>query len=152
MQALSVLLLSVDWGNVFLPDASPLEIFIRGSFTYLVIFTLLKLVLKRESGGFNLPDLLVVVLIADAAQNSMAGEYRSIADGILLVATIVGWSFILDWLGYHVPVMGRFLHPEPLPLVIDGHELRRNMRKELITHDELMSFIRQAGGEDIADV
>ena len=37
-------------------------------------------------------DLLVIVLIADAAQNGMAGEYKSITEGVVLCATIVGWS------------------------------------------------------------
>ena len=35
---------------------------------YLALFALLRLVLKRESGGLGVTDLLVVVLSADAAQ------------------------------------------------------------------------------------
>jgi hypothetical protein len=56
--------------------------------------------LKREAGGVGITDMLVIVLLADAAQNAMAGEYKSISDGLVLVSTIIFWSYALDWLGY----------------------------------------------------
>jgi uncharacterized membrane protein YcaP (DUF421 family) len=46
-------------------------------------------VLRREPGTVGIADLLMVVLIADASQNAMAGEYHSILDGLILVLTIV---------------------------------------------------------------
>jgi hypothetical protein len=49
-------------------------------------------------GGLELL-VLVVVLIADAAQNAMASEYKSITEGLILVTTIVFWDYFLDWLG-----------------------------------------------------
>ncbi len=44
-------------------------------------------------------DLLIVVLIADAAQNALADDYRSIPDGVLLVAVLVFWAHAVNWLG-----------------------------------------------------
>jgi len=34
-------------------------------------------------------DLLVIVLIADAVQNAMVGDYHSVPDGLLLGATLI---------------------------------------------------------------
>jgi len=118
---------------------------------YLVIFILMRFVLKREAGVIGLADLLVVVLIADAAQNAMAGDYKSITEGITLVATLVFWNFTLDWLGYRFPQLARFLHPPPLSLIENGLMLRRNMTRELISEQELMSYLRGQGVEDIAE-
>jgi uncharacterized membrane protein YcaP (DUF421 family) len=143
---------AVDWGQVFKFDTSPLEIFIRGTLVYLALFTMLRLVLRRESGSVGMSDILVIVLIADAAQNAMAGNYNSLPDGVLLVATILFWSFALNWLGYHVPFISKFVNPPPLVLVSDGQINRRNMRKELITEDELLSQLRQQGIEDLRNV
>src|SRR5919205_1205323 len=106
---------AIDWAQIFKPDTSPLEIFVRGSTVYLALFSLLRFVVRREAGTVGMSDLLVLVLIADAAQNAMAGSYNSLPDGLLLVATIVFWSFALDWLGYHVPWIGRLVRPQPLP-------------------------------------
>lgn len=113
---------------------------------------LLRIVLKRQSGAVGITDLLVIVLLADAAQNAMAGTYESVPEGIVLVMTIIFWAFALDWLGYRVPRIQHFVHPKPLPLVQDGNLLRQNMRREFITEDELMSQIRLQGLADVPEV
>jgi uncharacterized membrane protein YcaP (DUF421 family) len=142
----------INWHDIFFSTTPILEIFIRGTIVYLGLFLLLRLVLKRESGAVGITDLLVVVLIADAAQNAMAGSYKSIPDGLLLVGTIVFWSYFLNWLGYRFPRFHRFVHPPPLLLVKEGNMLRQNMRRELITEEELLSMLRQQGVEDLSIV
>jgi uncharacterized membrane protein YcaP (DUF421 family) len=144
--------LQVDWRHAFLPQTPVLELVVRGSAIYLALFLLLRLLLKRQSGTLGLTDLLVVVLIADAAQNAMANEYRSITEGLVLVATIIGWSYALDWLGYWFPRVERFIHPPALPLVQAGHLLRHNMRRELVTEEELMSQLREQGIHELTAV
>jgi uncharacterized membrane protein YcaP (DUF421 family) len=144
--------LSIEWSSILEPQTPLLETITRGTLTYLALFFLMRGILKRQSGAYSLTDLLVVVLIADAAQNAMADDYRSVPDGIVLVATIILWSWALDWLGYRFPVMGRLVHPPPLELVRDGIELRRNMARELITHEELMTQLRNQGVEELSQV
>jgi uncharacterized membrane protein YcaP (DUF421 family) len=146
------MLFGIDWPHVFLPSVALAELILRGSLIYLGIFALMRFVLKREAGPIGLPDLLMTVLIADAAQNAMAAEYRSITEGAVLIATIVGWNYALDWLGHRFPRVERLLHPPPLPLVKDGRLLRRNMRHELVTEEELMSQLRQHGIAELAQV
>ena len=142
----------VRWETVLVPKMPLLEIIVRGTLVYFGLFLMLRLVLKRQSGTVGVTDLLVIVLIADAAQNAMADDYRSVPDGLFLVGTIIFWSYALDWLGYHIPWVGRLVHPPSLLLVKDGRMLRRNMRQELITPEELMSQLREQGINDVADV
>lgn len=142
----------MDWGKVLTPGIPPLEIFLRGSLTYLALFLMLRFVLKRESSNLGVTDLLVIVLIADAAQNAMAGGYTSVPDGLMLVGTIIFWSWFLEWLSYRFPLFERLVHPSPLPLVKEGRLLRRNMRRELVTKSELMSQLREQGVASLADV
>ena len=54
---------------------------------YLGLFVLLRLVLKRHSGKVGIADLIVVAIIADASQNGLAGDFASVIDGLLLVAS-----------------------------------------------------------------
>lgn len=124
----------------------------RGSLTYLVLFLLLRFFLKRVTGTLSIGDLLIIVLVADAAQNAMSAGYTSLTDGLILVATIMFWSYALDWLAYHFPVFESLLHPSPVPLVRDGKMIARNMRRELITVDELMSHLREQGVKDLKEV
>jgi uncharacterized membrane protein YcaP (DUF421 family) len=129
-----------------------LEIALRGTIVYLSLFLVLRTAFKREAGALAMSDLLVIVLVADAAQNAMSADYTSITEGAVLVGTIVGWSMLLDWAGYHVGWIGRLVHPIPLELIRDGKLLRQNMKKELVTEEELMSQVRQQGVDDISEV
>lgn len=142
----------VDWKGTFVPDTSVVEIFIRGTVVYLALFTMLRFVLKRQRGGVAFTDILVIVLVADAAQNAMAGQYNSMPDGLMLVAVIVGWAYALDWLAYRVPLVRRFVQPSGVPLVHRGRKLRDNLRRENITDEELASELRVQGIDDLDEV
>lgn len=145
-------LLNIDWKSVFVPTVSVLEIMFRGSVIYLALFGLIRFGLKREAGTLGIADLLVVVLVADAAQSAMASEYKSITEGIALVVTLIFWNYFLDWLGNRFPGFRRFLRPAPMPLIKDGRMIRSNMQSEMISEDELMSYLRQQGIEDVSEV
>jgi len=145
-------LLSVNWRELFVPSIPIVELIVRGSLVYLVLFWVLRLLPARQLGMLGITDLLVVVLFAEAAQNAMATNYTSITEGALLVGTVIFWSQLLNWAGYKFPAFQRFLNPPPLLLVKNGRIVERHMRRELITQDELMSQLRQQGVEFIADV
>ena len=129
-----------------------LEVVIRGAIVYLLLFIVMRFFLRRRSGGLGLADILVVVLIADAVQNAMGSEYKSVTEGALLVFTIVSLDFALDWVGHRVPWLRRLTRPSPLLLIRNGRMIRRNMQREMITTEELMSQLRQQGIDDPAVV
>lgn len=141
-----------DWSTMFGFSLSPAEIIIRGSLMYWFIFILLRVAGRRDMGSLGVADMLVLVLIADAAQNGMAGEYKSITDGAILVATIIGWTVLVDRMSYYIKPLGKLLTADRVCLVEDGRICRRNLRKEYITKDELMSELRQQGVNDVSQV
>lgn len=134
----------MDWRSVFVPTVPLLEIILRGTVIYLFLFFMLR-VSRRETGGMGISDLLVVVLVADASQNAMTSEYKSITEGLVLVATIAFWDFLLDWLGYRFACIERLLRPAPLLLIKNGRLLRQNMKRELIREEELMAKLHEHG-------
>ena len=142
----------MDWKSIFLPDIPFLEIIVRGSIMYLALFVMLRVILKRQTGTLTMTDLLLITLLADASQNAIAGEYKSIPNGIVLVATIIFWNYAFDWLSFRSEWFRELIEPAPLPLVKNGRMLRRNMRQELITEDELMMQLREQGLDDVAKV
>jgi uncharacterized membrane protein YcaP (DUF421 family) len=143
--------LQIDWRSIFIPSVGVAEIFLRGTIVYLFLFSVLR-ILRREAGVIGIPDLLVVVLIADAAQNAMSSNYKSVTDGIILVSSIAFWAYFLDWLGYRFPRIRRLLRPPPLLLIKDGRMQRRNMRQEMITEEELNGQLRERGIGKIEEV
>lgn len=145
-------MVDIDWARMFMPSTAALEIVVRGSVMYLALFAMLRFVLRRETGSLGITDLLVIVLIADAAQNAMAGGYRSITDGLLLVATIIAWSYLLNLLAFRYPLWRRIVQAPRVQLVRDGRVIPRNLAQEKITEEELLAEIHAHGCEDVHDV
>lgn len=141
-----------DLASLFRFDVDPLEIVLRGTLVYWFLFALFRIVLRRDVGSLAIADVLLLVLLADASQNAMAGGYNSVAEGLTLVSTIAGWNALVDIINYRFPQVRHFLQPRPLKLVSQGRLLRREMRRELVTVDELMGKLREQGIVDLADV
>lgn len=138
--------------QLFAFTLDPLEILLRGSVVYWFLFLLFRFPLRRDVGSIGIADVLLLVLIADASQNAMAGDYRSISDGLLLISTIAGWNYLLDWCSYHFPAVRRLLQPGPLLLIDRGRLRRENMRREFITLEELEAKLREKGVQSIDQV
>jgi uncharacterized membrane protein YcaP (DUF421 family) len=143
---------SLDWGELFGLSVPPLELIIRGSAMYLFLFVLFRVVVRRRIGAVGMADILVLVIVADAAQNAMSGEYKSITDGAILVGTIIAWDVLIDWLNFRVPALRPWLEPPPLLLVRDGQPIHRNLRHEFVTEDELKSKLREKGVKEYSEV
>lgn len=141
----------VDWGRLFIPSGSLLEIFLRGSAIYLALFVVMRFLPRREVGGLGAADILVIVLIADAVQQGMSGRYESITEGLLLAATIFAWATLIDWIDYRFPSL-RLAEGPPLMVVRNGRLLRRNMHRQQVTEDEVLAQLRQRGYENLEDV
>ncbi|MBR1302197.1 DUF421 domain-containing protein [Bradyrhizobium sp. AUGA SZCCT0042] len=125
---------------------------LRGTVMYLSLFIILRFVMVRQTSTIGIADILVIVVIADAAQNGFAKEYKSITEGVVLVLTIVFWNLFLSWISYRFKIFERLLSPPPLPLIKNGKMNRHNMRQEFITEEELRGQLRQQGVSELAEV
>ncbi|MET0280358.1 MAG: YetF domain-containing protein [Steroidobacteraceae bacterium] len=121
------------------------EILIRGTAIYWFLFLAFRFVIRRDVGSLGIADVLLLVILADAAQNAMAGEYKTITEGCILLATIMGWNMLLDWLAYRYRWVSRFASPRALPLVRHGAFIHDNLRRERLSPDEVMSKLRGQG-------
>lgn len=141
----------VDW-NILLPSTSVVELAARGTVTFLALMALFRLVGQRESGGLGLTDLIVVVLVAEAAGPGMLGDSDTIVDGLVVVVTMLAWSVVLDAISYRWPAFARITKARAQVLVSNGQLNRRVMRREFMTYDEVLSQLRLHGISDISGV
>lgn len=141
-----------DLHALFTFGVDPLELIVRGSAVYWFLFLLFRFVMRRDAGSLGIADILLLVLIADASQNAMAGTYETVADGFVLVATLVAWNWLVDWASFRWNAVRRLAEPPPLVLVRRGRILARNLRREYVTVPELMAGLREQGVDKLADV
>jgi uncharacterized membrane protein YcaP (DUF421 family) len=130
----------------------PWELVLRGSLVFWFLFLVFRFVLRRDVGSMGVTDFLFVVLLGDAAQNGMIGDASSPTDALLLITTLVGWNVALDFATSRSPALERLFASSKLCLVRDGRMCRRNMRREFISVEELMSKVREYGLDDLSAV
>lgn len=147
-----MLLGAIDWAGILQFDMAPVEVILRGSLMFWFLFLIFRFILRRDVGSLGVGDFLFVAIVADASQNAMSGDSKSVSGGVLLVATLVFWNYLLDFLSYHFPVIQKLTAASPLLLVKEGKMLRKNMRRELITKEELMTKLREEGLTDVGEV
>src|SRR3712207_1694603 len=121
------------------------ELVLRGTVMYLAVLALMRVVGQRESGGLGMTDVLLVVLVAEAAAPGLHGDAASVTDSVVLVATVLFWSIAVDAIAYRSPRLAEILKARPKPLIEDGELNRRVMRRELMTDDEVRSQLRLHG-------
>ena len=142
----------MDWAWLVDFKVPAWELILRGSAMYWFLFLIFRLVLRRDVGAVGVADVLLVVLVADASQNAMTGGYTSVAEGAVLVATLIGWNLLLDWMAFRFPWAYRLVEPPPLLLIRGGRVLHKNLRSEMITLAELRGQLRQHGLESFDEV
>jgi uncharacterized membrane protein YcaP (DUF421 family) len=142
----------MDWSEIFGLTVSPLELVVRGTVMYAFLFLLFRVVVKRRVGAVGMGDILVLVIIADAAQNGMSGEYRSVTEAFILVGTILGWNTLIDWLTFRVEWLQKVLEPPPLLLIENGRVLHRHLRQEFMSEADLKTKLREHGVADPCEV
>lgn len=145
-------MLDLDWTSLFRFTVSPAELFVRGTLTYFFLFCMFRFVVRRDVGALGISDLLVLVIIADASQNAMSGGYESVLDGFFLIGVIIGWSYTFNYLSFRFPLFRKLALPTPLCIVKDGVRQHRNLKRELISEEELQEMLREHEIEDIAEV
>jgi uncharacterized membrane protein YcaP (DUF421 family) len=138
--------------ELFRPEYPAWQMMLRGTVVYWFLLLVFRFVLRRDIGSMGVADLLFVVLVADASSNAMQGEYRTLGDGLALVGTMVAWNYALDWLAFRSDLFSRLLEAQPEVLIRRGRLNRRAMRRELITHNDLMEKLREQGVESVREV
>lgn len=144
-------LLPADWIDVLAPETPLLELFVRGTLLYFGLLALVRLMPRRTGGELAMMDLIFVLLIAEAAAHSLGG-YTSLADGAVMIVTLMGWNWLVNALSYRVPAIERIVSAPPIEIIRRGKLLRRNMRREYLTEEELMSHLRTEGVDRVEEV
>lgn len=140
-----------NWNGVWTLETPVLELMARGAAIYLGIMVLLRVMPRRTGGEVTTTDLIVILLVAEAATHSFS-IYTSVADALVLIATLLALDYSVNALSYRFPAFERLMSAPPLPLVRDGKLLRRNMRREFVTEEELMGQLRAKGIDDLSQV
>lgn len=123
------------------------EFIIRATAVYLVVFLLTRMSGKRSVGQHTPFDMLVIVLLGTAVQNSLIGEDTSLLGGLILAATLL----LLNWLMGFATARSRKLHAltegTPVMLAREGKVFWDQLRRCNVSPEDLDVAMRSSGCE-----
>jgi uncharacterized membrane protein YcaP (DUF421 family) len=128
------------------------EFLLRAAVVYVVLLTLVRLSGKRTIGQYTPFDLVLIVLLGNAVQNSLLGEDHSLLGGLLLVATLIGLNWLVGALSARSRRLDRVIAGEPVLLAHDGVVYHAILKRENISPADFDEAMREAECADIADV
>jgi uncharacterized membrane protein YcaP (DUF421 family) len=128
------------------------DIAIRTAVIYVVLIAGLRIAGKREVGELSIFDLIVLLVIADAVQNSMVGQNSTLAGGIVAAITLLTLDKLLNIVTGRVPRVRKLLEGESQELIRDGVVLEDALRKEGIDDEDLAAALRRQGVLDPSEV
>lgn len=129
-----------------------MDIVIRASVMFAILFGLLRLMGKRELGQMTPFELVMLVVLGDLIQQGVTHNDFSLTGATLAIATFAFWASVLGWVSYRWPRAERAIEGEPRVLIRDGALIEANMKRDRLTRRELESEMRLAGIASVRDV
>jgi uncharacterized membrane protein YcaP (DUF421 family) len=129
-----------------------LEKILRPIIVYLCLIVFLRIFGKRELAQLNPFDLVVLLSLSNTVQNAIIGDDNSVSGGIIGAFALLAINWALMWFLYRAPKLTTVLEGEPSTLVRDGMVDEDELKKQTLTHEELVSVLNKNGFNDPQDV
>ncbi|MGY0612699.1 MULTISPECIES: DUF421 domain-containing protein [unclassified Luteimonas] len=128
------------------------EFILRAVIVYFILLAMLRLAGKRTVGQFTPFDMLVVVLLGTAVQNSLIGEDFSLLGGLILAMTLITCNWLVGFLTARSPRLDRLVEGSPVLLARDGELFKQALRKQNLNQLDVDEAVRDSGLDGLADV
>ena len=128
------------------------EFVLRAVVVYGVVLVLVRLSGKRTVGQFTPFDLLLVVLLGTAVQNSLIGEDVSLLGGLILAGTLLALNWGVGYVTARYPRADRFVEGEPVVLACDGRVYWQVLRRQNVSRADFETAKRKAECDDDAQI
>lgn len=128
------------------------EFVLRAVAVYAVLLALIRLSGKRTMGQFTPFDMLLIVLLGTAVQNSLIGDDVSLLGGLLLAAVLIALNWCVAWMTSRSRRAERIIEGAPVVLARNGKLFERVLQRELVSDSDFQEALRMNNVEDVSEV
>lgn len=121
------------------------EFVLRGVVVYLFLLVFLRLTGKRQTGQYAPFDLVLLLILSNAVQNSMNAGDNSLIGGLISALALLGCHVALSQLTYRFSWLERLIDGQPRVLVRDGTVDDELMASERLSPSDLQAALRAGG-------
>jgi uncharacterized membrane protein YcaP (DUF421 family) len=128
------------------------ELVARAVVVYVFLLVLLRLTGRRQVGQLAPFDLVLLLVLSNAVQNSMNAGDNSLVGGLISAATLVGLNFLVGLATQNDKTIEGIVEGHPQVLIHNGRLFEKVMAAAQLTHHELNAALRRGGCASIEDV
>ena len=128
------------------------EFVLRGIVVYLFLLVFMRLTGKRQTGQYEPFDLILLLILSNAVQNSMNAGDNSLVGGLISASTLLLLHVALARLAFHFPRVGSWVDGKAQVLIDQGKIDQNLMRQELLTREDVEAALRAGGCLDAHEV
>src|SRR6202048_3671254 len=121
------------------------ELIVRSVVVYAFLLVILRITGKRQVGQLAPFDLVLLLVLSNAVQNSMNGGDNSLVGGLVSAATLVALNYGIGHATFKSKRLEALIEGRPLLIIHNGHIFEDVMRHAKLTHHELSAALRQSG-------
>jgi uncharacterized membrane protein YcaP (DUF421 family) len=129
-----------------------LEKILRPIIVYLVLIAFLRIFGKRELAQLNPFDLVVLLSLSNTVQNAIIGNDNSVSGGVIGAFALLTINWVLMRVLYKTPKITAAIEGTKTELVRNGVVNAAAMKREVLTHDDLISVLNKNGFNRPEDV
>src|ERR1700709_541142 len=96
------------------------EFIIRSVIVYLFLIVLLRVTGKRQVGQLAPFDLVLLLVLSNAVQNSMNGGDNSLVGGLISATTLIGMNWVNGFATYRSKKLEALIEGRPEVLIHNG--------------------------------
>lgn len=128
------------------------ELVVRGLVVYVFLIVLLRLTGKRQIGQLSPFDLVLLLILSNAVQNSMNAGDNSLVGGLISATTLVAVNYLVGLITFKSKKLEAIIEGRPQVLIHQGKLYEEIMSEAKLTRQELDSTLRQSGYFEIKDI
>jgi len=128
------------------------ELVVRAIVVYGFLLVLLRITGKRQVGQLAPFDLVLLLVLSNAVQNSMNGGDNSLVGGLLSAVVLVGLNMLVGYGTYRSKRLEGIIEGRPQLLVHNGKLYPDVLTRAMLTHHELDAALRAAGCSCVDEV
>ena len=128
------------------------ELVIRGAVVYVFLIALLRITGKRQIGQLSPLDLVLLLILSNAVQNSMNAGDNSLIGGLISAATLVGLNYLIEYAAVKSRKLEGIIEGRPQVIIHEGKLFEDVIRHAKITRMEVEATLRESGFFEMKDV
>ncbi|WP_133500508.1 DUF421 domain-containing protein [Cognatilysobacter terrigena] len=128
------------------------ELVARSGLVYVFLIVIIRISGKRQIGQLAPFDLVLLLVLSNAVQNSMNGGDNSLAGGLISATTLIALNYLVGFATFKSKRIEAIVEGRPQLIIHNGKLYKDVMARMHLTDHELQSALRQAGCTCVDDV